>query len=147
MKTAYYDTCYLFKLQCTESGSAAVRAHAATVDRIYCAIHGCAEFASACHRKIREGAGTTADLRAVMAQLRADADAGALVWLPIDAAVNLRVEAFFAAAPPTTILHAADALHLACAAEHGATEIYSNDKALLAAAPLFNLRGVNVIPD
>jgi len=56
------------------------------------------------------------------------------------------MESVLAAAPVTTKIRAADALHLACAAEHGFSEVYSNDRLFLAAAPLFGLIGVNVIP-
>jgi predicted nucleic acid-binding protein len=55
------------------------------------------------------------------------------------------VEQIFLSDPGTCFLRAADALHLACAAEHGFTEVYSNDRHLLAAAPLFGLRGIDVI--
>lgn len=42
-------------------------------------------------------------------------------------------------------LRAADAVHLATAAENRFAEIHSNDKQLLAAAPLFDLIGQNLI--
>ena len=146
MISAYYDTNYLFKLQCNESGSNEVEAHARTVDVLYCALHGKAEFISAAHRKIRENSATQADLHLLLAQLHADTAAGGLRWIPVNDIVIQRVESVFRRAPAKTYLRAADAIHLAAAAEMGFQEIYSNDKHLLNAAPLFGLQGVNVIP-
>jgi predicted nucleic acid-binding protein len=146
MSAAYYDANYLFKLQCIEPGSAEVRAHAATLDVLCCSLHGRAEFISAAHRKVREGAATPAQLQALLAQLHADTAAGALRWLPVTEAQVARVESAYLAAPATAYLRAADALHLASAAEHGFAEIFSHDSRLLAAAPLFGLKGVTVIP-
>ena len=146
MSPAYYDATYLLKLQMAEAGSREVRAHAASVREIHSAQHGRAEFASAAFRKVREGVATPVEYQKLLAQFRADCAAGTIVLLPLTDAIIDRVETIFATAPASTYLRAADALHLATAAEHGFTEIYSNDKHLLAAAPLFGLRGVNVIP-
>ena len=146
MSAAYYDTTYLLKLQIAEAGTAQVRSHAATVVEIHSAQHGRAEFASAAFRKVREGAATSADYQRLIAQFHSDIAATAIILLPLTDAILDRVETVFAAAPATTYLRAADAIHLATAAEHGFPEIHSNDKHLLAAAPLFGLRGVNVIP-
>lgn len=145
MKPVYYDASYLLKLQIVESGTGEVRAHAASVAEIYTAHHCRAEFASAAFRKVREGVATPVDYQNLMAQFHADCLAAAILLLPLTDAILDRVESVFATAPTTTYLRAADALHLATAAEHGFAEIYSNDKHLLAAAPLFGLRGVNVI--
>lgn len=145
MIAAYYDTAYLLKLYQPEPGAEAVRAHAATLDVIVCSLHGRAELISAAHRKVREGLATPAHLNALLAQVAADHDAGALHWLPIEEAHLNRVEAVFRTAPASVYLRAADALHLASAAESGFSEIYSNDRHLLAAAPLFGLTPVNVI--
>lgn len=145
MNTAYYDANYIFKLQCGEEGAVAVSAHAATVEVLICSLLGRAELASAAFRKVREGTATAAQYQALLDQVHDEATAGHLEWLPLTDTILDRVEAVFATAPVTTFLRAADALDLATAAEHGFTEIFSHDKHLLAAAPLFGLRGVNVI--
>ena len=145
MIAAYYDTAYLLKLFLPEPGADAVRAHAATVDVLVCSLHGRAELIAAIHRKIREGTATPSLLEALLSQVAADQAAGALHWLPITEANLDRVQEAFRRAAPTVYLRAADALHLASAAEQGFEEIYSNDRHLLTAAPLFGLRGLDVI--
>jgi predicted nucleic acid-binding protein len=144
MSTLYFDTTYLCKLRWPEPGSAEVCACAATAD-LATALHGRAEFYAVGLRKRREGTVTNSAVLSINTQFNADIAAGDIRILPITAAVLDRVETVFATAPATTYLRAADALHLATAAEHGFTEIHSNDKHLLAAAPLFGLEGVNVI--
>ena len=146
MNPVYYDSSYLLKLQILESGTIEVRAHADSVLEIHTAHHSRAEFAFAAFRKVGEGVATSADFQRLMTQFRADCLAGTIVLLPLTDAILDRVESVFIAAPATTQLRAADAIHLATAAEHGFPEIYSNDKHLLAAAWLFGLLGVNVIP-
>lgn len=145
-QAAYYDSNYLFKLQCPENGTTEVRAHAATIQVLCTGAHARAETASAAFRKVREGTASRYDFQLFLAQTAADAATGNLRFLPLTDAVFDRIETVLATAPATTYLRAADALHLATAAENGFAEIYSNDKHLLAAAPLFGLRGVNVIP-
>jgi predicted nucleic acid-binding protein len=145
MNAAYYDSTYLFKLQCVEKGTDEVRAHACAFRSLCSALHSRAEFVSACHRKMREGQGTSAQLQAMVNQFHLDCREGAITLLPLGEPVFERVEMFYVKAPADCPLRASDALHLAAALEHGFTEIYSNDKKLLAAAPYFGLRGVNVI--
>ncbi len=146
MSALYFDTTYLCKLRWPEHGSAEVCACAASGTELVTALHGRAEFYAVGLRKRREGTATALGIQVINDQFNADIAAGDIRLLPLTDAILDRVEAVFASAPATTFLRAADALHLATAAESGFTEIHSNDKHLLAAAPLFGLRGVNVIP-
>jgi predicted nucleic acid-binding protein len=145
MGEVYYDSAYLFKVQSPEPGSEAVRAHAASVVGLACSMHGRAEFACVCHRKFREGIASRNEVRSLMAQLDIDSAAGGIRWLPITKTMIEKVEEMCKKAPPSIFLRASDALHLACAAENRFSDVYSNDRHLLAAAPLFGLRGLDLI--
>jgi predicted nucleic acid-binding protein len=140
----YLDTSYVVRLYFDDPGFEVVRQLAATAP-VACCILGRAEAASALHRKLREGNLTAAQYRIVTAEFAKDCNAGAFRWLPLSIAVIGSVERVYAKLGATVFLRAADAMHLACAAENRFREIYSNDSHLLASAPHFGVRGVNAI--
>ena len=140
----YLDTSYLVRLYTKDAGWERVRGLAQT-DKLACCLQGRAETAAAFHRKLREGAVNQRELRTLLTEFDMDSDAGAYRWLPLSPAVVLRLTSTYASLPPAVVLRAADAIHLACAADAGFTRIFSNDSRLLAAAPHFGLKGENII--
>ena len=140
----YFDSSYLVRLYYKDPGFERVR-HLATGARVACGLHGRAEVVAALHRKLREGVIPHDFFRITLDQFRADCDAGAFRWLPLSPAVFDRIAQVYCRLPQTIFLRAADALHLACAAENRFREIHSNDERLLTAAPHFGLKGVNVL--
>jgi predicted nucleic acid-binding protein len=144
----YFDSTYLFRIYSVEPGHEAVKELLTQANQpVAVAWHGRAEIASILLRKRREGADTPEHLSSLAEQFHDDCQQLLIHFLPLTEAVMIRLESVLAAAPATTNIRAADALHLACAAEHGFTEVYSNDRLFLAAAPLFGLTDVNVIPN
>ncbi len=140
----YFDTSYVVLLYLEGPGWEKVRALAMT-DKLACCMHGRAETVAAFHRKFRERAISSADLATLLRQFNKECELGAFRWLPLSEAVNSRLTQAYTSLPPTVVLRAADALHLACAAENGFKQIYSNDTRLIASAPHFGLAGVDVI--
>jgi predicted nucleic acid-binding protein len=140
----YFDTSYLARLYVGDTGWERVRALART-DRIACAVHGKAEAIAAFHRKFREGAASRTTLAGLLKQFESDCAADAFEWLALSPNILTRVGNCYATLPATIHLRSGDALHLACAAEAGFKELYSNDTHLLDAAQFFGMRGVNII--
>lgn len=140
----YFDAAYIARLYFEDPGWEKVRELAAKV-HIACSIHGCAEVVAAVHRKFREDFLTAAHFRQTLEQFEVDCNEGAYRWLPLSPAVKDRTMETYRALPRDVFLRASDALHLACAAENGLSEVHSNDQRLLAAAPHFGIRGVNII--
>ena len=140
----YCDTSYLVRLYLAEPGHEAVR-ELCYKDQVASAGHALVEVPAALHRAFREGRLASAIFQACVEQFQNDCAAEAYLWLPAEAALVASMAGRYAKLPQTAFLRAADALHLACAAEHGFTEVYSNDRHFLAAAPLFGLKGINII--
>jgi predicted nucleic acid-binding protein len=140
----YFDACYVARLYLNDPGWEKVRQLAET-DHLACCIHGRAETVATFHRKLREGAIGSHELATLLAQFERECAAGAFRWLALSEAVLARLTQVYAALPAAVVLRAADAIHLACAAEHNLQAVHSNDGHLLACAGYFGLKGVNVI--
>jgi len=140
----YLDTSYIVRLYTKDTGWEKVRALAKT-DHVACCVHGQAETAAAFHRKLREGALNQKELGTLLTEFDKDSTAGAYRWLALSTAVVVRLISTYARLPAAVALRAADAIHLACAADAGFTKVYSNDLRLLTAVAHFGLKGENLI--
>lgn len=140
----FCDTSYLVRVYLEDAGWQEVRELCAS-DDVAAAAHAEAETAAALHRAYREGRISFDRFADLMAQYEEDCAEGAYAWQAVSADTYLTVRREFGRIPKDCFLRAADALHLACARDHGFKTVYSNDRTLLAAARHFGVRGRNVI--
>ena len=141
----YFDTSYVAKCYLNEIGSAAVRHLAQSQSTITCCEYGRIEVMSTFHRNLRDGVLAKSQFDIVARQFESDDENGVWIWLPLTADLCRKTATRIKALPVSTFVRAGDALHLTAAAENGFAEIYSNDRHLRAAAPIFGLEAVNVI--
>jgi predicted nucleic acid-binding protein len=95
-------------------------------------------------RQIREFKVPSAQVIRAREFFLADLQSGVWSLLPITESSLLRAASAIAALPASMYSRAGDAIHLAAAQGAGFTEIWSNDKRLLQAAPSFGLSGKSV---
>ncbi|OGV83607.1 MAG: hypothetical protein A3K19_07790 [Lentisphaerae bacterium RIFOXYB12_FULL_65_16] len=141
----YLDTSYIVKCYLREPGTEEILAWLEGRTGLSCCLHGRLEFVAAVKRHVREKRLSLRDGQAVCRRLEVDERAGLWRWFSVtDAMVQSACQRLEALAP-AVFLRAADALHLTCALEHGFDTVYSHDEHLLAAAPAFGLKGVDIL--
>ncbi len=140
----YFDTSYLVRLYLSDQGAEEVRSLAATSD-LASSFHGGIESIAAFHRAYREKRINYNTYQAILDQFDDDVKGGAYTWLTVGPELIPKLEKTYRSASANLFLRAADALHLACARENGFTEVYTHDRRMLEAAPLFGLKPKNII--
>jgi len=141
----YLDTSYIIKCYIHESGTPEVLQLVQTHPGRAASLHGRTEFWAAVYRHVREGNLDRDQAIKVWRLFENDERKQLWRWLPLNDAVTQRACSVFEKLGASVFLRSSDALHLACAAENGFAQIYSNDKHLLASAQYFGLTGCNVI--
>jgi uncharacterized protein len=141
----YLDTSYIVKCYVFEPGSERILAWLEGRRGLVCSWHGRVEFYSAIHRHFQAGRLTAVQVRKVTRQLEADEANGVWTWLAVTPALVRQACAILAGLDRTTCLRAADALHLATAADAGCESCYSHDRHLLAAASGFGVAAHDIL--
>lgn len=139
----YLDTAYIVKVYLNEPESAPIRKLVKEAGIAHSSGLALAEAQCVFHRQVRDGVISAAGRQ--LARLFLDhIDEG--LWNLVPAADRLlrRAGAMVISAAPTVFLRTVDAVHLATAADLGESEIWTNDRHMLKAAPHFGLIGRTV---
>ena len=140
----YFDTAYLAKCYLNEPDGRAVRKLARRASSLCSSMLSIAELACVFHRQVREARLTLDQAALWRARFLEDVRNGVWVLMPVTERVLYRVESLVAGLPRAAFLRAGDAIHLVTAFEAGFTDIWTNDRRLLNAAPHFGLTGKTV---
>ncbi len=142
--SAYFDSAYIAKCYVNEPDSTRVRALLSTSGGAHSSSLARAEVAATILRHLREGA--LNQKQASVLQIDFVKDLAASIWtmVPVSDDFMARVAGRLARIPAETPIRAGDAIHLCAASEAGFTEVWTNDRHMLGAAPAFGLRGLSV---
>jgi predicted nucleic acid-binding protein len=140
----YLDSAYIAKFYINERDSNAVRALIRRADSLMTSAWALGEVICVFERHLRDGALSTAQCRELIRVFMKHADAGVWTLIPVSSVLLKRMMSLVIAAPAAVYLRAGDAVHLTAAQDIGESEIWTNDRHLLAAAPHFGLVGRSV---
>ena len=140
----YLDSAYIAKFYVNEPDAPAVRKLIRGAHHICSSSWALIEVACVFHRHVHEGSLTAAYGHELMGLFRSHVEDDLWNFIPITPALMRRTAALIRGLPPNAPIRAGDAVHLATAMDAGETEIWTNDRHLLAAAKQLGLAGRSV---
>lgn len=141
----YFDAAYVAKCYLNEPGADRVRQVAYGADGLASCELARLEFASIVKRHLREQHVTRREATAILKDFEQDEKDGVWHWFGVTSALIERAREAVLHISGQVFVRAGDALHLACAQEHGFADVYTNDRHMLQAARYFRLNGVDVL--
>ena len=140
----YLDSAYLAKYYVTEPDSLAVRKLIAEASEICSSTWAKIEVVSVFQRQIREKWLSPSEGRELIDLFRSHVEADVWDLRPVTDALLNKTITFIPGLPSHVPVRAGSALHLATALDAGETELWTNDRHLLAAANHVGLIGKSV---
>jgi predicted nucleic acid-binding protein len=86
-------------------------------------------------------------MKAILKDFEEDEQNGVWQWFGVTSELLEKTRKAVLDLPSTVFVRSGDALHLACAEEHGFQKLYTNDRHMLQAAKHFHVTGVNVLSE
>ena len=143
----YFDAAYIAKCYLNEPGADRVREVAYGAAGLASCELARLEFASILKRHVRERHVTRLEMTAILKEFEEDEKNGVWQWFGVTSELVEKARKAVLEIPNTAFVRSGDALHLACAEEHGFHEVYTNDRHVLQAARYFHVTGVNLLAD
>ena len=144
MTRMYFDSAYLVKVYVGDPDSDEVRRLATSTTTVYSSALCLAEFACAMLRIRREKSVSANEAAKARLAFLSHIRVGLVTLVPISEGILYSVQTFVETMPTNLFLRAGDAVHLASAQLEGFSEVWSNDRHMLKAAPHFGLAGRSV---
>lgn len=142
----YFDTAYIAKCYLNEPNAEIVRQFAYDADGLASCEIARVEFHSVVHRHLREGNINSQEAQEVLKDFEQDESDGVWEWLPVTSSLIRMACEHISQLQDTAFLRALDAIHLTCAKANRFSEVYTNDRHMLAGAQYFQVQGINLIP-
>jgi len=137
----YFDSAYVAKCYLNDPDSELVRDMVRAPVPLYSSALCIPEVTAAIHRRYREGLLTRKQARDLAGHFRSHVEVGTWTLVPLSEGLLWEVHEALRTLAASVFLRVGDAIHLLSARTSGFTEIWTNDRHMLAAAARFHLRG------